>query len=177
MESRLSEKNFELEQERQLSAALEMKVSDLQWSRGQLEATVQRAASDVGGLQKELGDLKKKIEHSEYRANALSSLSDSLLKILNNVSAASAIPKEDTVNLTMVHTELNRQQEIIHGLEQCNRRQEDSIQALRATLDATLFGDSYCSSLDDSDSTTILGTANGISGSDIVNEQQSWLTE
>lgn len=144
-----------------------------------MEATVQRAASDVAGLRKELEDLKRKSEHSECRANALSSLSGSLLNILNNISAASVIPREGCIELTQVHTELNRQQEIIHGLEQCNRRHEDSIQALKATLEATLFGDSYCSSLDDSDGTTIIGTANGASGpeTEIVNEQQSWFKE
>ncbi|KAL4740395.1 hypothetical protein BDV11DRAFT_204318 [Aspergillus similis] len=157
IESRLREESANLERERQRSAELESRIASLQWSRSQLEATVQHAADAVGGLQKELEDLRRKSGSSECRVAALSSLSDTLLKILSNISALQSAPQGE-VDIVQISTELHRQQNIIRGLEQSNQRLADSLQCLKTALEVTLIGESYWASESDNESVTMVGT-------------------
>ncbi|KAL4927719.1 uncharacterized protein BDV17DRAFT_292225 [Aspergillus undulatus] len=146
LELRLREEHANLEQERQRSAQLELQVSDLQWSRNQMEQVVARAVADAGELRKQLGDLRRKSDSAECRIISLSSLSDSLLKILFHFATPRAAPQDQSVHSSWLDTELCRQQDIIRGLEQSNRQHADLIQSLRNDLDATEWVGSHCGS-------------------------------
>ncbi|KAL4948716.1 hypothetical protein BDW69DRAFT_189010 [Aspergillus filifer] len=149
---------FRLREECQRSAELESKVANLQWSRSQLEATVQHAATAVGELQKELEDLRRKNGSSECRIVALSSLSDSLLRILSNISASKSAPQEAEIDIVQMSKELRQQQGIISELNQSSQRHSKSLQALKTALEVTLFGEPYWTLESDNESVAMAGT-------------------
>ncbi|KAL4960578.1 uncharacterized protein BDV14DRAFT_182310 [Aspergillus stella-maris] len=143
LELRLKEEHSALGRERQRSAHLESQVSNLQFSRHQMEHVVSRAIADAGELRRQLDDLRKKSANAECRIISLSTLNDSLLNILFNIAAPKAASQDQSM-YTCLNMELCRQQQIVQNLQQTTRQHAESIQSLKDDIDATEWIGSFC---------------------------------
>jgi hypothetical protein len=158
-ETRLREEHAYLLQEQNYSRQLEQKLADSQRACDQVESALRRSTDEAAWLRQQLGG-QKRAEDLDSRVEILATLNESLLKTTFGTTAMETTFQNKPIELSQICSDLQRQEELIRGLQLSNRHQEELILSLQTAFDAALLT-SPCSSSCDCERTTIVGASSG----------------